>query len=426
MSNHLAIATVTAALAQVVLEAAQQAVGGATVQTGRPTTPTSGSTPHVVQLYLYQVSPNGALRNADLPARGGDGGFTRRPQVALDLDYLLAFYGDEATLEPERMLGAVVGVLHAHPVLTRRAIGDAVAGNVDLANSDLADAVERVRFTPVSLSLDELSKLWSVFFQTPHTLSVVYRASVVLIEAEETAHQALPVLRRGEADRGVETLLGPFPRLDGVRIGWPDDADRRLRPPSLPSAQLGLRLVFTGGNLAGERVRVRFAHPRLEVPESLVPVSGVANEITVDLPAADDPSAQDKWAAGLYAVRAIVKGGDTERESNVLPLAFAPRIVKIEPISPIPRVNGDATLTLTCSPRVWPKQSADLLLAGRRVRAEARDAPTDTLTFVVKDAPVVEDVFVRLRVDGVESVPFVRVADPPYLVFDDNQKVSIS
>ena len=39
MSNHLAIATVTAAMAQIVQGAAQKVVGGVTVEVGRPTAP---------------------------------------------------------------------------------------------------------------------------------------------------------------------------------------------------------------------------------------------------------------------------------------------------------------------------------------------------------------------------------------------------
>ena len=53
-----------------------------------------------------------------------------------------------------------------------------------------------MRFTPLSLSLDELSKVWSVFFQTPYLLSVAYQASVVLIETDDAPTAALPVKTR--------------------------------------------------------------------------------------------------------------------------------------------------------------------------------------------------------------------------------------
>ncbi len=424
MSNYLAIATVTAALAQIVQAAAQKAVGGAKADVGRPSASINGGALHKIHLYLYQVSPNTALRNADLPTRDGQGRLTSRPQVALDLHYLLAFDGNEKTLEPERMLGAVVRDLHARPFLTRQAIEDAISSNPDLVGSNLADAIESVKFTPLSLSLDELSKLWSVFFQTPHALSVVYQGTVVLIEAEETATPALPVLQRGEQDRGVDTLLGPFPVLEGMHFGEPANAGQHPRPLSYPCAQLGLRLTLSGNNLGGESVRVELDHPLLDaVP--LDPVSGTANDIVVDLPKVDAPLAQDKWAVGMYTARAITQRGDRERTSNALPLALAPRIRQIEPANPIPRTGGTATLTLTCSPQVLPKQNAALLLADREVAAQAHPTATDKLTFVVENAPVVTDALVRVRVDGIDSLPFTITGSPPQPVFDNNQRVTI-
>ena len=53
-----------------------------------------------------------------------------------------------------------------------------------------------MRFTPLGLSLEELSKVWSIFFQSPYVLSVVYQGSAVLIETDDVAQQALPVQMR--------------------------------------------------------------------------------------------------------------------------------------------------------------------------------------------------------------------------------------
>ena len=46
---------------------------------------------------------------------------------------------------------------------------------------------------PISLELEELSKLWSVFLRVPYDLSIAYRASVVLISADVSPQVALPV-----------------------------------------------------------------------------------------------------------------------------------------------------------------------------------------------------------------------------------------
>ncbi len=55
-----------------------------------------------VNIFLYQVSPNVAWRNADLPTPRADNSLLHRPQAALDLNYLLTFYGEDTTLDQQR------------------------------------------------------------------------------------------------------------------------------------------------------------------------------------------------------------------------------------------------------------------------------------------------------------------------------------
>jgi len=198
MSNFLAIATVTATLSQTIRAAIVRDVPGATVTTVRPDGAGGGPPTTGVNLYLYQVTANAAWRNADLPTSSPNGKFVHRPQAALDLHYLLNFYGNEVQLEPQRLLGSVVRVLNARPVLTRQMIQDTLANPAFnfLGTSDLGKSIELVKFTPLPLTLEELSKLWSVFFQTPYTLSVAYQGTVVLIESEDEPQAALPVRKR--------------------------------------------------------------------------------------------------------------------------------------------------------------------------------------------------------------------------------------
>lgn len=439
MSNYLAIATVTAALGRIVHAAAEASgVGSVGLDFGRPTAPGDGQTARKVQLYLYQVSPNAALRNSDLPTRGPDGKLVDRPQAALDLHYLLAFYGSQQTLEPERMLGAVARNLHARPLLSRQAIQDAISSHPELNGSNLADAIERVRFTPAAISLDELSKLWSVFFQTPHALSVVYHANVVLIEAEESGPSALPVLQRGQEDRGVETAPdahSPFPALESIHIGHPEDIGVDPSPRSYPAAQLGAFLILRGSKFAGDTVNVEFSHSRfseqghpqfLASKRVVVPSTDrTATEIRVAIP--NDVAAQIEWRAGLYTVSVIVSVGSKTHLTNRLPLLLAPRIISISPPNPISRdAGGDVALTLTTGPRVLQTQTATLLLTDREIAAEPRTADTDPVELVITDAPVVTGGVIRLRVDGVDSIPFERTGTPPRFQFADSQKVTIT
>jgi hypothetical protein len=224
MSNFLAVATVTAALSQFLQAAVGPDVPGATVTTLRPDGNGGGMPPTGVNIFLYQVTSNPAWNGMDLPTRRSNGDLIQRPQAALDLHYLLTFYGAEAQLEPQRVLGSVVRALHARPVLTREIIRQTIAkpAFLFLAKSNLADAVELVKFTPLSLSLEELSKLWSVYFQTQYSLSVAYQGTVVLIESEESTHSALPVSARN-------IYVSPFrqPLIEAVAADHGQAAARR-------------------------------------------------------------------------------------------------------------------------------------------------------------------------------------------------------
>jgi hypothetical protein len=427
MSNALAIATVTAALAQNVRTAVQSVLPGAEVLTERPDNTVVGS-PRV-RVFLYQVSLNGSLRNSDLPARAANGSLTRRPSIALDLHYLLSFYGSEKDFEPQRMLGAAVRDLHVKPVLMRQMISDAIASNPVLLGSNLADGVEQVKFTPSSLSLEELSRLWSVFFQAPYALSAACQAAVVLIDGEETAEPAPPVLSRGKDDQGISLTPGSFPVIDSIHLGAPEDTQRHPRRPSYPAAQQGTILTIAGRNLGGETVSVRFDHTRVDISETIVVPfdERSATEVRVILP--DNAAAHADWAAGFYTVVIIIENSGKAWTTNLLPLSFAASILGIAPPNPVPRdVSGNATLTVTCSPQVRPNQRAMLLISNREVLAVPHPTETDTLQFVMENAPSISGALVRLRIDGVDSLPFRRrsIPGPPDLEFDDSQRVSIS
>ncbi|HEX6732598.1 MAG TPA: DUF4255 domain-containing protein, partial [Pyrinomonadaceae bacterium] len=269
MSNFLAIATVTAALSQVLLEAVVPDVSGADVTTVHPdgtrgALPTSG-----VNIFLYHVTQNAAWRNTDLPTRRGNGDLIQRPQAALDLHYLLTFYGDEKLLQPQRVLGSVVRTLHSRPILTRDVIRRTIAKAEFipfLVNSNLADAVELVKFTQLPLSLEELSKLWSVYFQTRYSLSIAYQGTVVLIESEDSTHAALPV-------RARNIYVRPFRQPLIERVRSDDGVEALIFADST--------VVISGQRLRGDVTRVRVSG--VEVTPAIANVSDT--EITLPLPA---------------------------------------------------------------------------------------------------------------------------------------------
>jgi hypothetical protein len=199
MSNYLAIATVTAVLRDMLQEAAGAAVPGATVTARRPEAVNDGGqNKPLVNIFLYMVTTNAAWRNTDIEIRYSDSQnrarerIEKRPQTPLNLSYLFSFYGNELELEPHRLLGSVVSAIHANPRLPPQAIRSTVGRESHLRASDLefqVAQIENVTLTPISLTLEELSNLWSVFFQVPYALSVAYMASTVLIESGTPPYQ---------------------------------------------------------------------------------------------------------------------------------------------------------------------------------------------------------------------------------------------
>jgi hypothetical protein len=299
VSNHLAIATVTGTLQRTLTKAvATVTAGAATVSTKRPdgAAPAPGPGIHI---FLYQVMPNAAYRNADLPVRRPGGEIVQRPQAALSLHYLLSFTGDDTKLEPQCLLGAVVRHLHARPLLAHDDIRDTIttaplAGV--LAKSTLGDQSEHVRFTPLNLSLEELSKVWSVFFQTPYLLSVAYEASVVLIESDDTPHPALPVTSRNvyvvplqqpvidrivsaagdrEAIVSTSTLRIVGQRLHGTTTRVLLDGNERV-PDEVRDGEV--RVAIPGGTEAGVHA-VQIAHQQVMGAASGTPHRGFESNV---------------------------------------------------------------------------------------------------------------------------------------------------
>ncbi|MFJ8074343.1 Pvc16 family protein [Streptomyces sp. NPDC096176] len=201
MSNALALATVTQALAILIESSLGPEMDIAVkVETRKP--PAEPPLEPTINVFLYQVTPNVSMRHVDLPTRGPDGSLRKRPAAALDLHYLISAYGEEAELVGQRLIGCVVRTLHETPVLPRELI-ELAAERPYLAGSDLAASAQKVRFSPTVMDVDETSKLWGMLHQTPYSLSVAYQASLVLVEGRER-----PVPAKQVAERTVTVL--PF------------------------------------------------------------------------------------------------------------------------------------------------------------------------------------------------------------------------
>jgi len=386
--------------------------------------------PPSLNLFLYRTTRNQGWAEVGLPWFAADGTRLTNPPLALNLHYLLTAYG-VADFQAEILLGYAMHLLHERPVLDRAAIRRALDPSPlgatilppafqALTASDLADQVDSVTITDESLDTEEMSRLWAAI-QAHYRPTSSYVVSVVLIEARRGTQNALPVLTRGPIDPGTgkdvgvfvnPSILPPYPTIESI-----------TPPSSQPAARLGDTVKIEGHDLEGTSAVVRFAHRLLVTPnEVAVGTSTDPSEIDVALPSG--AAAEQDWPAGVYTVTvSLVRPGEsTPRESNVYALLLAP-----EPELPPGAIARDAgtqrlTVTLDVRPQVRPAQEAMLTLGGFTALANAITAPASTLVFELGKVPPGAQ-WVRLTVDGVESLLVDRNVDPP--VFDPSQSVAV-
>jgi hypothetical protein len=393
VSNFLAVATVSAALQLHLTDAVKAAVGGAEVWVNRSDVKrqTAG-----VNIYMYRTSVDPIWRNQELPARRDDGTLQAKPKAAASLHYLLTFHGKDDELIPQRLLGATLAALHTRPVITRTLIDKVIAEATEtppshayLATSDLADADEVVRVSPDPLDLDELSKLWSVFFQSPYQLSATYVASAVLVEElDGTVLPSPPVL---EPQLTVRGLLKP------TIVSARNAADARA--PVVSDSVLGIE----GSGLRGDQTLVRIGSEELTPTQQ----DTSATSVRVGLGAATGLRAglqpvliAHRWLVGDPAQP---RGGEI---SNAVGVFVSPRITASV-------ASGDLTVESDLEVGVRQQASVSLLVPATGVTVRVLDVPersadTTTLTVPLVGVPPGQ-CGVTLHVDGAQS-PVTRNA----------------
>ena len=387
-------------------------------------------TPPSLNLFLYRTSQNQGWAETGLPAFDGNGARLSRPPLALNLHYLLTAYG-MADFQAEILLGYAMHLLHERSVLDRAAIRTALeSGPLDppilppayqaLAAADLADQIEAVTVTYEPLDTEEMSRLWSAI-QSHYRPTASYLVSVVLIEARKPSRAALPVLTRGKVDPTTEeeqgvvvepSLLPPYPTV--LRV---------VAEASQPAARLGHGVRLVGHHLSGTAAVARFAHRLLDEPNE-VPIGTVADPTRIDLSLPSGATAEQEWPAGVYLVSlSLLRPGELDpRETAAVAMLLAP-----EPLPATASLARDATTrrvtaTLDVRPELRPAQDARLALGAETAPVEPHSTPTSTLTFELGDVPE-GDQWVRLTVDGVESLLVDRSAEPP--AFDPTQSLTV-
>ncbi len=196
MSNALAIAGVTAVLKGLLnnglIDHDLAPVVGAVTVTAKPPDliATGPSETAQLNLFMYRATENPGWRNVDLPAVDADGRRRGNPPP-LNLHYLLTAYG-AAEFQAEILLGYAMHLLRENPVLGRDAIRAALAPPAPVGGgerppgcqtptaADLADQVELIKLSPESLSVEDLSRLWTAC-GAKYRPTAAYQASVVLV-----------------------------------------------------------------------------------------------------------------------------------------------------------------------------------------------------------------------------------------------------
>ena len=384
MSRHLTVSAVTLAIGQIVEAAASNAVPSASVSFERPD---STTTPPKVFVFMYQVLPNAAARNMELPVRYADGSAKQRPLLPLDLHYLISFVGDDRYLDSQRMLGSVASMLHAYPVISAEEIRAAKPSPLEpplIDPSDDAIPIVEIRLTPTKLNLDELSKVWSVFFQTPYVLSIGYQASVALLEHDVAIRPPLPAQRSS----GKSGMLAN-PVMDRI-ISQAGE----YQPITIDSA-----LFIIGKRLAGEQTIVHF----VEADDEVVPDNVSDNSIALQMPA----SVQ---TVGAQMVRVLHRPwnaapGDAsdETRSNTASFVVHPKITSWA-------LNG-TTLDVEIAPPVNDGQKIRILLdelntdspAAHQLSVPTHSGPSTTSLSRELTEVGAGSYALRVAIDGIES-----------------------
>jgi hypothetical protein len=386
--------------------AVQTDIEGARITTVRPSEIGNGTPETGVNLFLYQVITNPALNNIDATPFRSRGMPTKR-QAALDLYYMFTFYGNDAELEPQRLLGSVMRTLNDKRILTQEMIRAACRDSTlpFLQESTLAQQVQQMNIVPLDFNLEDLSKAWSVFFQTPYLLSVGYKVLVVLVEGEESPTRSLPI-----RDRRTNELMPFYNQPQIEQIGTQGGVTEAI--------QVDSTLIITGKQLKGDwATQVRLCGIDITPPE--------ISSTQIVLPLSQMPVTSLR--AGIQSLQVVhppmPNGAIAHRrgkESNAAPFVLRPRLLNVaiqtttaeEDELRSGQIQLQTNLTLGARQRIvvvmneWGIQQP----ASYLFDAPHREQDGTAVTIPFQDVKPGE-YLVRLMVDGAESQ--LQIDDDP-------------
>lgn len=138
-----------------------------------------------VSLFLYRVLPNGSYRS---PAgRLDENGRRFRPQLAVDMHFILTAWGGSASLQ-HTIAGWMMRIMEDTPLLP--------AGLLNSVIPDVFQPEESVEVMLADLSNEDLLHVWETLVQNTYQLSVPYVARNIRIESRLLQGAGQPVQQR--------------------------------------------------------------------------------------------------------------------------------------------------------------------------------------------------------------------------------------
>lgn len=422
MSSYKAIAAVSSSLRKLLEDRMEDPVA---ITIAPPDVAVSGITGRRLNLYLFQLLENAALKNQDLFGRSSLGEYGR-PPLALDLRYLLTAFpaiddAADADREAQEILGDAMRVLHDYAILTPNLHQNDDPQLPTLLDPELLGTAERLKVTLQPTALDELSKIWTAIPEGNFRRSIVYEVATVQIESRLARRVPGQV-----KERRVVLGLAERPQLDRVlRLPAPGTktADVRLK--------LGQTLLLEGRRFSGTKTWVRLGN--LE-PIGVEPIHDGRIEVIVpddfypvdfDHPAPRPIPLAHRLQPGAQRVEVLkelelegVGGGlslgatvsqSHNLASSTLFFQLVPEIVDVQPS----QSTSAGTLTVTGKRLFHAGASTRLLVGDVALPAAPSPVPTPTeikvsLAFLAQALPAPppagQDYPLRLEVDGVANL----------------------
>lgn len=130
-------------------------------------------------LYLYSIIETPSLKNEPMQIVDIKKNEMQRPPLTLDLYFMLTCYPklgendfDKRSHEDRQVLGRAMRVFYDHGILK----GSVLKGG-------LADTIEEVRISLNPINLEDLTRIWSVFPDTPYRTSVSYLVTPTRVQS---------------------------------------------------------------------------------------------------------------------------------------------------------------------------------------------------------------------------------------------------